>query len=175
MSTILLNQGYVALVDDCDFERVSAYKWYVLVRFRVDGSTRVYASRKVKKPNSNWTTQSLHRFIMAAPVGMEVDHIDGNPLNNCRANLRLCTSRENNQNRRPKAYGSSAYKGVSWDKRHQKWAAQIMLNGKQKCIGRFLSELEAANAYDAAAIEMFGAFARINVYPAVRAELVSGK
>ena len=81
---------------------------------------------------------------------MVTDHIDGNPLNNQRDNLRICSSRENNQNHRHKSATrnySSKYPGVYWHKRAEKWMAYIKINKKRKHLGLFLIEEEAAKAY----------------------------
>lgn len=91
-----------------------------------------------------------------------IDHCDGNDDNNKFVNLRLATSAENAANTRKKANASGTYKGVSWSKKGKRWLAVINLNGKTKVLGRFLSEIEAAYAYDKGAVEAFGAFARCN-------------
>ena len=80
-------------------------------------------------------------------------------------NLRVCTDSQNQSNRRPRDGATSRYKGVSWDAETQKWRAFIYANKKRIFIGRFLTELEAASAYNAAALKYFGEFARINVLP----------
>ena len=164
MREITLTRGYVALVDDCDFDRVSAHKWQARVWFRADGSSRVSAQGMVRKSDGNRTMQQLHRLIMDAPAGMQVDHINSNPLDNRRVNLRLCTATENNHNMRPRTGGLSVYKGVHWHKGVRKWVAQIKCYDKRIYLGCFSSELDAAKAYDAAAVEMFGEFARMNTY-----------
>lgn len=96
-----------------------------------------------------------------------LDHIDGNPLNNDIDNLRAATKQENGRNqKKTKSYRgkptSSRYKGVTWDKQHERWLSRIQINRKQKHIGLFTSEIDAAHAYDKAAIESFGEFAKIN-------------
>ena len=157
MREIQLVQGHVALVDDEDYESISAYKWYANIITRVDGSFSVYVQRNMKKP------RSLHRFIMDAPADMEVDHINGNPLDNRRTNLRICSRSENMQNQRHQTGGTSKFKGVYWSKHTRKWRAQISINWKKKHLGLFETEQEAALAYNVAALELHGEFARINV------------
>lgn len=161
MRTVKLTNGYTAVVDDEDYGPVSAFKWHADVRRRRDGRIRcVYAQRSVVVGGKR-ATQYLHRFVMDAPAGLQVDHIDGDGLNNSRANLRVCTNSENQCNGRASG-GSSKYRGVSWDNVCAKWRAQIMLDGKMQYLGRFLKEEDAARAYDVAALDNFGEFARMN-------------
>jgi len=103
----------------------------------------------------------MHRAILNAPPRMDVDHINGNGLNNTRENLRLCTRSQNMMNQRLKG-GTSRFRGVSWLKGGAKWHAQVRANGKRLHLGLFTDETEAAMAYDAAARELFGDFARLN-------------
>ena len=134
MKTIKLTQGQEAMVDDEDFEELSRYKWYAQKIRNV-----FYATR---------TTQSkirMHRFICNAPKVLQVDHIDGNGLNNCRSNLRIVTNRQNSQNKHTKK--SSIYPGVYWHKGAGKWLADISINGKKNHIGCFEVEVDAYNAY----------------------------
>ena len=119
-----------------------------------------YASRSVKRERG-WTTEYLHRVIINAPIGLEVDHINGNKLDNRRKNLRVCTRKQNGRNTSSKT-GSSRYKGVALEKRRNKWRADICVSGKNKFLGYFETEEEAANAYDSAAVELFGEYAAIN-------------
>ncbi len=101
---------------------------------------------------------SVH--LMNPTPGLRVDHIDGNKLNCRRANLRTCTHAENIRNRKKHKNGSSRFKGVHND--GVRWRARIKLNGKAKSLGTYRTEIEAALAYDRAAREMFGEFARPN-------------
>ena len=105
--------------------------------------------------------ECLHRVLMDAAEGEIVDHIDGNGLNNRRDNLRICTVRQNAQNRRVLA-NTSKYKGVSWDARHKHWVAAIIVNGRRIKLGSFKSEAIAAHMYNRAATRHFGEFARLN-------------
>lgn len=99
---------------------------------------------------------------MSAPPGVEVDHINGNPLDNRRHNLRLCDRSENLANTHKRPGGTSRFKGVSWCNRDKKWVAHIEVRGRQKNIGGFRSEEEAAAAYNRAATEAWGEFAKVN-------------
>ena len=103
----------------------------------------------------------MHSQIMNALEGMVVDHIDGNGTNNRRTNLRLCTRAQNLYNSRPRA-SRSQYKGVRFDKRTGKWIAEITHRGRKHYLGAFDNEIEAAQAYDRKAGELFGPYARLN-------------
>lgn len=105
----------------------------------------------------------LSRLLAAPPSGMVVDHINGNPLDNRRSNLRVCTVKENNWNRKRRVGGTSLYKGVS--RAPNGWFANIWPHGKCRHLGRFKSEIDAARAYDEAAREEYGEFACLN-FPA---------
>jgi hypothetical protein len=154
MKTIPLTQGKVALVDDEDYEWLSRWKWYAIL----NGHTW-YAARK-DCSGDRPRAVSMHRQIMGEPEG-KVDHIDGDGLNNQRGNLRLATDPQNLWNSR-KRRGSSKFKGVYWTKRNKRWRAAITHLGVKKHLGYFDSEEAAARAYDRAAKEFFGPFARLN-------------
>lgn len=121
-----------------------------------------------------WTPEAtllIHRIIMARVLDREllrsefVDHIDTNPLNNMRENLRLATRVQNGQNREMQRNNTSGYKGVSWDKYNRRWMAQIRANGVSMSLGSFKDPLKAARAYNEAALKYHGEFARLNVIP----------
>ena len=108
-----------------------------------------------------------HRVIWAMVAGewpaAFVDLINGARADNTWANLRLATSSENNRNRKPSKSGTSKFLGVSFSSRNRKWCAQIMVDGRSFYLGHFGTEIEAADAYDAACIEHFGEFANPNL------------
>lgn len=156
MKIIPLTQGKVALVDDEDFELVSQYKWSAAAKKQM-----WYAHRGVKR-NGKWTTIDMHRFIMNPKSGGEIDHISTNGLDNRKKNLRVVSKSQNRFNQRKLASCSSIYKGVSWHSFNKKWQATIGINGKQKHLGYFNDQKEAAVTYDRAAIELFGEYARLN-------------
>jgi hypothetical protein len=91
-----------------------------------------------------------------------VDHIDGDKANNHHANLRYATHTENSRNMKKHTDGSSSFKGVSWDKRAGKWRTQILVNRKVKTVGRYHSEREAAESYNAAALKHYKEYAKLN-------------
>lgn len=104
----------------------------------------------------------MHRAILDPPRGVLVDHVDGNGLNNCRANLRTCTYAENSRNRRPAVGHSSRYLGVTFARSVGRWQAGITVAGKSVYLGQYDTEEEAAQAYNVAAIGHHGSFARLN-------------
>jgi hypothetical protein len=102
----------------------------------------------------------MHRAILRAGDGHNVDHIDGDGLNNRRSNLRFATTAQNSANRGKQKNNTSGFKGVRWHKRDKRWRAVIGINGKTKQIGSFKTPEAAYDAYCAAARELHGVFAR---------------
>lgn len=159
MKTIPLTQGYVAVIDDRDYELVRRYTWQALVC----KSGIVYASHGYTI-NRKCRKVLMHRMILGAKGRQVVDHEDGNGLNNKRSNIRIGTGRDNSRNSR-RFKGRSKYKGVTVrDARHRKkYRARISGNsGERIHIGDFHSEIEAARAYDVAAMRIHKKFARTN-------------
>lgn len=157
MITIPLTQGQVAFVDEADYEDVSKFKWWA---FR--GGATFYACAFTKNLKKS-SIIKMHRYILQPPFHLDVDHINGNGLDNRRKNLRTCTSSQNMANRR-KTLGtcSSDYKGVYWYERKGKWGSSIKKWGKRFWLGYFINERDAAIAYDNASEKMFGDFSRPN-------------
>jgi hypothetical protein len=155
MKEIPLTQGKVALVDDEDFEELNKYKW----RAR-KGKNTFYAKRSTKRPNQK--TIEMHRQILGFPAGFQTDHRDGNGLNNQRSNLRICTISQNQHNTGKQKRNTSGYKGVCFHKNAKRFIALIMVNRKSTHLGYFNTAIEAALAYDAAAIKLHGEFAQLN-------------
>lgn len=104
----------------------------------------------------------MHRVIMGALVGEEVDHIDGDGLNNQRKNLRICSSSENKRNTRFRSNNTSGYRGVSWNIAAKKWQSTIGHNGRRRHLGYFDSKEEAAIEYDKMAARLHKEFASLN-------------
>lgn len=143
MKEILLNQGQVALVGDEDYEWLSQWKWYLIKNNELSYAYRASTANEIRQGSIK--TIRMHRVIMNCPNGLQIDHIDGNGLNNQRDNLRIVTTRQNNQNRHDKR--SSIYPGVNWHKRDKKWRAIIVCNGKKILLGFYNSEINAFKAY----------------------------
>ena len=151
---IPLTQDKFAIVDAEDYGWLSKYKWHASKDRR-----NYYAKRR--GPHGIVT---MHRVILNAPAGLVVDHINHNGLDNRKANLRLCTVAQNNRNARPCTgpNKTSKYKGVSFDKNRNRFAASIKHHRKIYFLGRFKNETDAAKAYDKAAKKYFGEFAYLN-------------
>ena len=151
MATIPLTQGKFALIDDEDFERVNQVKWRYC-----KGAAQSQTARPERK------VLLMHRFVMHAPDGIEVDHVNGNALDNRKSNLRIATHRQNMANQKTRTNNRSGYKGVSFHRKNKKWVSQISTGSEHFYLGVFDTPLEAAIAYDKRASELFGKFARLN-------------
>lgn len=151
---IPLTRGYHALIDFADLERVSRHHWHV----KIKPNGTVYAQTNVVIEGKH-TSLLMHRFILEAKPGQEVDHEDTDGLHNWRTNLRLATRVTNNQNRRARP---GKFKGVWLPPDRKRWRAALKLDGKQISLGSFDTEEAAARAYDTAARKHFGEFARCN-------------
>ncbi|UCD53087.1 MAG: HNH endonuclease [Phycisphaerales bacterium] len=151
---IPLTRGKYAIVDATDYEWLSRYKWFA----NGNEENGFYAARWLP----GYKLLLMHRAIMDPPDGMIVDHIDGQRHNNRRANLRVCTWKENVRNGKPSRSSTSRFKGVHRDRKRGKWVATIACNAKTTYLGSFDDEIEAAKAYDRKARELFGEFAYLN-------------
>ncbi len=154
---IPLSQGKFSLIDKEDFERVSKYKWTY-------DSFNDCAFRSVLV-NHKKTVILLHRFILNAPIALQVDHINHSRLDNRKINLRLCTNAENSRNCNKKSTNTTGFKGVSFKQRSERgkqWEARIKVNYQGIYLGMFKTKEEAAIAYNEAARKYFGKFARLN-------------
>jgi hypothetical protein len=153
---IPLTKGQHAIVDEADWERLSAFKWYV-----VNGRRGAfYGRRYVERLNGRPVTKALHHEVLGLSPRQTVDHVNGDTLDNRRANLRVCSPGENARNRRGSRNSLSGFKGVS--RARGRWQARIEYEGKARHLGVFDTPEEGARAYDQAARELFGEFARLN-------------
>lgn len=159
---IPLTQGKVALVDDEDFKRVSQYKWHAYCPNQWRGSNKYYAATSTRDACGKNIIIPMHRFLIGANEGLEVDHINLNTLDNRKSNLRQATRLQNSQNSSMKRTNTSGFKGASYDIRAKRWKSKIGYMGNQISIGYYETPELAARAYDAKAKELFGEFARLN-------------
>jgi hypothetical protein len=159
MKEIPLTQGKVALVDDEDFGRVSRLRW-----FAQRNHNTWYAARNTRMPHHR--VIRMHRFVLGLEdipeKEIQVDHVDGDGLNNTRRTLRVATETQNKMNQGPRSTNPLGLKGVT--QRRGRYHAQIKCNKQHFCLGTFDTPEEAARAYDAKASEVFGDFAWLN-YP----------
>jgi hypothetical protein len=154
---IELTRGMHAIIDDDDYALVSKFKWYAHVCGGQTNHRKYYAKRRVYTSGRNSFIMSMESFLIGKIQGMVIDHIDGDSLNNSRSNLRHCTQAENLRNiKKP------GIKGVCFRKNSKRYAARIGVFGKTIQIGTFDSKIEAARAYDAAAVSLYGEFASTN-------------
>ena len=147
---IPLDKNKHVLVDDEDFVRLNIHRW----RYMSTG----YAAKE-DKVLDKISTVLLHHEIVWCPEGYEVDHINGNKLDNQKSNLRVCTRAQNQRNVGPTKRNKSGYKGVSWDKRNNLWVSRIKCGSTYKNLGRFKTAEEAAEAYKKQASLLHKAFA----------------
>src|ERR1017187_8990054 len=130
---IILTKGFYAIIDEEDFDRIEPYSWHARVSKTTD---TVYASRSPKMPDGSYHgTLGMHRQILRVPKGIEVDHIDGNGLNNQKANLRRATHQQNMQNHKKAKNNTTGYVGVMWRPKENVWWAGIKVDGKRLHLG----------------------------------------
>jgi hypothetical protein len=153
---IPLTQGLVAIVDEADHAGLTLHRWS-LQRC----GARLYAARYISDKGRKRTIY-MHRQILGVGIGQRIDHVNADGLDNRRKNLRVATQSENLANARLRSNNRSGLKGVSWSKERRLWEAKIRVRGKTIHLGRHLTPVGAALAYDLAAVEFFGEFARTN-------------
>ena len=151
MREIGLSQGYVTTVDDEDYEWLRQFIWHARPELHT-----CYAGRKFFG-----TVKLMHSMILNVDMPREIDHVDGNGLNNCRGNLRVVTRQQNCQNRRV-LHHSSHYKGVSWRASSGTWRVRITVDDRTAHCGDYENEEAAALAYNQVAKQLFGQFACLN-------------
>jgi hypothetical protein len=163
-----------AIVDDEDYEKIMALKlaphskpdrWQLTYSISSSGGKKNYATKTFEY--KKWY---LHRFVyhingMEIPSKMEIDHINGNGLDNRKSNLRLASSRQNKANCGLRSDNSSGYKGVNFMASRSKWRAQLWVNGKNTHLGLYETLEDAILAYNRAAIKEWGEYALLNQLP----------
>lgn len=174
VSLIALGHWRYAIVDTEDLRRLSRFRWFASTKSKKSFKPRIYAHR-----NDGDKVVYMHREVLSEVLlvdgSKEIDHINGNSLDNRKANLRVCTCRQNAQNLRKRKGCSSRFKGVCWSKNTGKWRARIEHSVKQIHLGYFESESEAAKAYDEKAKELFGKFAHPNFPDAAEKQVTNEK
>lgn len=151
----------ITFVDDKDYPALNRHKWHAH-----PNRNTVYVQRR-ESAKCGRKMVMMHREILNAPQGIDVDHRDNNGLNNTRDNLRLCTNAQNQMNKRMRTDNTSGFRGVSWSKVGKKWMAGLRVNGKHVYLGYFFCIVKAAQAYDRGARKYFGEFAKLNFKEAV--------
>lgn len=156
MKTIIINTGKQTLLDDDTYNYANQWKWY-----EVSG----YARREYRIFNKTYRV-ALHHVVLGivgeATGTLEVDHVNGNRLDNRKENLRIVHKAENQRNAGLRSDNTSGYKGVTLDKQTGHWKAQCYRRNKRIHIGSFNTAKEAALAYNKVASKEFGVYARLN-------------
>ena len=160
---IKLSKGLFAIVDDCDADRVRAHSWHAARRVHT-----TYAASNIKTELGRHYAL-LHRFVMGAPDGVWVDHINGNGLDNTRANLRFATPEQSARNRAGR--GASRFSGVRLI--GVRWCAFVSPSGTEIYLGAYPTEELAAAAFNAAARVVYGEFVRENAVTSDGSELAA--
>lgn len=151
---IKLNHGYYAILDKKDYIKLKKYTWFIR-----NNKNTIYVERWGKKEQPHI---HMHREIMNPKYNEQVDHINGNGLDNRRCNLRICSQSQNQANSKIRKDNTSGYKGITFHKATNKWQAQIQINKERKHLGVFSDIKEAKKTYDEALIKYFGIFAKTN-------------
>jgi hypothetical protein len=159
MKQIKLTKNQVTFVDDEDYNFLMQWKWHA----KPNMNNGYYAIRGFKNEKNTMSKIHMHRVIMnLTDPNLVVDHIDGNPLNNQKSNLRICTKDQNRHNRKASKSKKSKYLGVFWNKECNKWYSQIKDGKKIIYLGIHNTEEEAAMAYDEASKKKYGEYAYLN-------------
>jgi hypothetical protein len=155
LKAIQLTCGVQTIIDDCDFHKFSKFKWRA-----AKTASGFYAAREVYLGNKKSKAVLLHREITGCCKGFEIDHVNGDTLDNRRMNLRVCSHAENMRNRRLNRNNKSGFKGVVCH--GNKWRAEIKHNGRKMHLGIFDKKEDAARVRRDAEIKLFGDFVRQN-------------
>ncbi len=144
---IIYTSGTVKIpfeIDDTDLPLIIIHKWYY-----------TKSSKRMRYLKSSSPAIYLHRLLLNPENNMDVDHIDGNTLNNKRSNLRICNRSQNIMNTKIISDNKSGHRGVYWDKKRNKWIAEIMINGHKTKLGRYENINDAINAYEEMALQNY--------------------
>ena len=153
---IPLTQGKFATVDAANYEELNQHKWFAMKH------RNTYCAQRHIMRNSKRTTILMHYEILCVPHRTQINHRNGNHLDNRKSNLRISTRKQSAYSARKRKNCTSRYKGVCWNKKRKKCVASIRCDYKPYHLGYFDDEMEAARAYDSKALELFGEFARLN-------------
>jgi hypothetical protein len=161
MKRVFITRGLFCLVDDDDYPNLIKRQWQAS-----SSRDRIYAIRTDGWKESKKTVR-MHRFIMKAKSGEQVDHINGNTLDNRKQNLRICNNEQNGWNKKTAKNNTSGYKGVVFEDRRtkKKWRARIRFKGKVISLKYHTTKEEAASAYNKAAKKYFGEYSKLNFIP----------
>ena len=164
IAELKLTKGYSTIVDAEDVHLLDGWTWRTL-----ENGRKRYAIG-YRKPQ---ISVRLHRVLFECTKGdgIEIDHIDGDGLNNRRKNLRIASGQQNSMNKK-KYRGTSKYKGVCWDSGLRLWRTEIVCNGKKFRLRSFESEEDAAKEYNVAARRLFGEFACLSPVEGIPPKLV---
>jgi len=158
MKEIQLTQGKVAIVDDEDFEYLNQFKWFANLQGK-----KFYARTNIPNKKGKRGSMLMHRLILnMLNSKLQVDHLNHYTLDNRKCNIRICTQSDNLKNRMINKNNSTGYKGVVYNKSNKKFIAKIGVNKNIIYIGVFIDPIDAALAYNAAALKYHGEFANIN-------------
>lgn len=159
---IPLSKGKFATIDEEDLEIVEGMAWHA-----VQAGSDFYAAHTRRISPKKCERIYMHRLIVKPPEGSLVDHANRNTLDNRRCNLRLATKSQNAANSKNRRRIYSRFRGVTWSKKERLWIASATIDGKRNRLGAFVSELEAAIAFNEASFAAHGAFAQLNVIEGV--------
>lgn len=156
MRKIKLSQGKYAIVDDEDFKQLNKHKWHYALYKKGKGYAKSNNHKGFPK------LIRMHRIIMNAKKGQEVDHINGNTIDNRKSNLRIVTRSQNMMNTGLRNTNTSGYKGICFDKRYKRWCSYTWKNGKQIYLGSSKSKKQAAIIYNIGVEKYHGSYALLN-------------
>lgn len=167
MELIIKTKSYGELMvffDDDDYDLIRKYRWMIAKGKKGVFYARGYIGKK-QGGGGVFEKTRMHRLIMNCPDNLQVDHINGNGLDNRRINLRIATNAENCRNKKPHADSLTGYKGITFIKKKKLFYARIRVDGKLKSLGRSKDLKSAVIRYNNAALKYFGEFAYLNKIP----------